>query len=306
MEFQIDMLMWFQNIRSGLLTVLFTLFTICTEVPVITVLTGILYWCIDKKAGQRVLYALSTSLNINGAIKDIIKMPRPIGISGLKSLRIETATGYSFPSGHTQTSTTFWTSMMILFKNIWIYIIGILLIIGAGVSRLYLGVHWPMDVIAGWIFGITLSFVFIKLFDYIDDSKNYYILVGILILFGLITYFVGNEDLYKMFGLYTGFVLGYMVEDTYINFEASFSKRRKNIFAKNTAKYDGVGKKVLRFIIGLVSLLAIYLIFKYFEGTLMINNSESIINVFEYIKYTIVVFWGVAGAPALFKLFKLA
>ena len=100
-----------------------------------------------------------------------------------------------------------------------------------------------------------------------------------------------------MFGLYTGFVLGYMVEDTYINFEASFSKRRKNIFAKNTAKYDGVGKKVLRFIIGLVSLLAIYLIFKYLE---------SMINVFEYIKYTIVVFWGVAGAPALFKLFKLA
>ena len=38
----------------------------------------------------------------------------------------------------------------------------------------------------------------------------------------------------------------------------------------------------------------------------MINNSESMINVFEYIKYTIVVFWGVAGAPALFKLFKVA
>ena len=62
-------------------------------------------------------------------------------------------------------------------------------------------------------------------------------LVILLFIFGVITYFVGGEDLYKMFGLYTGFVLGYMVEDTYINFEASFSKRRKNIFAKNTAKY---------------------------------------------------------------------
>lgn len=305
MEFQIDMLMWFQNIRSGLLTVLFTLFTICTEVPVITVLTGILYWCIDKKAGQRVLYALSTSLNINGAIKDIIKMPRPIGISGLKSLRIETATGYSFPSGHTQTSTTFWTSMMILFKNIWIYIIGILLIIGAGVSRLYLGVHWPMDVIAGWIFGITLSFVFIKLFDYIDDSKNYYILVGILILFGLITYFVGNEDLYKIFGLYTGFVLGYMVEDTYIDFSTDTKNNKKNIFSKKSAKHGTIRNKIVRFIIGIISLLLVYIVFKYLENTYMIDKAEEVVNIFKFIKYTIVVFWGMAGAPALFKLFKL-
>lgn len=303
---QIDILMIFQNMRNNILTTIFTFFSICTEVPVITVLTAILYWCIDKKAGQRVLFALSGSLNVNGSIKNIVKMPRPIGSEGLVSLRIETATGYSFPSGHTQTSTTFWTSIMILFKKTWAYVLGIIMILGAGISRLYLGVHWPFDVIAGCILGILLSVVFIKLFDYIDESKNYNILVILLFIFGVITYFVGGEDLYKMFGLYTGFVLGYMVEDTYINFEASFSKRRKNIFAKNTAKYDGVGKKVLRFIIGLVSLLAIYLIFKYFEGTLMINNSESMINVFEYIKYTVVVFWGVAGAPALFKLFKLA
>ena len=297
--------MYLQSIRNELLTGIFTFFTICTEVPVITVLTAMLYWCINKKAGQRILFALAGSLNINVAVKNIVKMPRPIGTKGLISLRTQTATGYSFPSGHTQTATTFWTSMITQFKNIWIYIIGILMILGAGISRLYLAVHWPMDVIVGWILGIILSILFIKLFDYIDNSKNYYILVIIMLIFGVCTYFVGGEDFYKLFGLYSGFALGYMVEDTYISFSTE-NKQRKNIFSKSTSKIEGTKGKILRFIIGIISLLIVYLIFKNIENTFMIGKNEEIINIFKYLKYTIIVFWGVAIAPALFKLFKLA
>ena len=117
MEYQLEILMTLQNMRNDILTGIFTFFTICTEVPVITVLTAILYWCVNKRAGQRTLFALCGSLNINSGIKNYVKMPRPIGMEGLESLRIETATGYSFPSGHTQTSTTFWTSIMLLFKK---------------------------------------------------------------------------------------------------------------------------------------------------------------------------------------------
>ena len=305
MGFQLDILMYLQSIRNELLTGIFTFFTICTEVPVITVLTAMLYWCINKKAGQRILFALAGSLNINVAVKNIVKMPRPIGTKGLISLRTQTATGYSFPSGHTQTATTFWTSMITQFKNIWIYIIGILMILGAGISRLYLAVHWPMDVIVGWILGIILSILFIKLFDYIDNSKNYYILVIIMLIFGVCTYFVGGEDFYKLFGLYSGFALGYMVEDTYISFSTE-NKQRKNIFSKITSKIEGTKGKILRFIIGIISLLIVYLIFKNIENTFMIGKNEEIINIFKYLKYTIIVFWGVAIAPALFKLFKLA
>ena len=305
MGFQLDILMYLQSIRNELLTGIFTFFTICTEVPVITVLTAMLYWCINKKAGQRILFALAGSLNINVAVKNIVKMPRPIGTKGLISLRTQTATGYSFPSGHTQTATTFWTSMITQFKNIWIYIIGILMILGAGISRLYLAVHWPMDVIVGWILGIILRILFIKLFDYIDNSKNYYILVIIMLIFGVCTYFVGGEDFYKLFGLYSGFALGYMVEDTYISFSTE-NKQRKNIFSKSTSKIEGTKGKILRFIIGIISLLIVYLIFKNIENTFMIGKNEEIINIFKYLKYTIIVFWGVAIAPALFKLFKLA
>ena len=305
MEYQLDILMYLQSIRNELLTSLFTFFTICTEVPVITVLTAMLYWCINKKAGQRILFALCGSLNINIGVKNFVKMARPIGLKGLESLRIETATGYSFPSGHTQTATTFWIAMMTQFKKAWVYIIGILMILGAGISRLYLAVHWPMDVIVGWFFGIVLSILFVKIFDYIDDSKSYYILIGIMLIFGVCTYFIGGEDFYKMFGLYTGFVLGYMVEDTYINFSTESEKKRKNIFAKNPSKFGGLGNRILRFVVGIISLLAVYLLLSYLEDIIAVKLEE-ITNIFKYLKYTIVVFWGVAGAPAIFKLFKLA
>ena len=305
MEFKLDILMYLQSIRNELLTSIFIFFTICTEVPAITILTGILYWCINKKAGQRTLFALCGSLNINSIIKNVVKMPRPIGMEGLESLRVETATGYSFPSGHTQTATTFWTSIMYLFKKLWIYIVGILMILGAGISRLYLGVHWPMDVIVGLILGIALSILFIKLFDYIDDSKNYYILVGVMLIFGLFTYFIGGEHLYKIFGVYTGFTLGYMVEDTYINFTTENHSGRKNIFTNTPSKNKWLCNKILRFIVGIISLLAVYLLLNYIEDILMVDKEE-IINVIKYLKYTFLIFWGMAGAPALFKLFRLA
>ena len=82
--------------------------------------------------------------------------------------------------------------------------------------------------------------------------------------------------------------------------------KRKNIFAKNTSKYDSLGKKVGRFIVGIISLLLIYLVLNYIGDNFVINKSEDIISIFKYIKYTIVIFWGIAGVPALFKLFKLA
>ena len=85
-------------------------------------MTAIMYWCVNKKYGQKLLFALIPNIVINTGIKEFVKAPRPIGTAGLESLRVSTATGYSFPSGHTQTATTFWTSLKLyLGKNGCIY-----------------------------------------------------------------------------------------------------------------------------------------------------------------------------------------
>lgn len=299
-----EILLFFQSIRSDILTMLFTTFTICTETMSVILIATILYWCIDKKCGQRLLFALISSITINSIIKNNLKVKRPIGSEGLESMRIETATGYSFPSGHTQTATTVWVSIMEYFKNKWIIILGIIMILGAGVSRLYLGVHWPSDVLGGLIIGTIISLAFVKIFDYIDETKSYYILFIILIVFGVIVYFIQEKDLIKYFGMCTGFVLGYIVEDKFINFTTKESNKQVSIFTNKKAKIK-LSTKVFRFILGIVTLGLVYVVFKYLEVLLFQNSKESILIMSAYIRYFLVVFWGMAGVPALFKVFGL-
>ncbi|MGL5692847.1 MAG: phosphatase PAP2 family protein, partial [Peptostreptococcaceae bacterium] len=137
MDIQMDILMFFQSIRSSLLNVIFLIFTISTEVPVIVIISALMYWCINKKQGQRLLFSIVGNFIINTGVKETVKANRPIGIPGLESMRTSTATGYSFPSGHTQTATSFWTSLMILLKNNWVYAVGTIMILAVGISRLY-------------------------------------------------------------------------------------------------------------------------------------------------------------------------
>ena len=115
MNFQLNILKFFQSMRNPILNAFFLILTISTEVPVVVLLTAIIYWCINKKYGQKLLFTLIPNIFIITGIKELVKEPRPIGAKGLKSLRTETATGYSFPSGHTQTATTFWTSLILIF-----------------------------------------------------------------------------------------------------------------------------------------------------------------------------------------------
>ncbi|WP_455542621.1 phosphatase PAP2 family protein [Intestinibacter sp.] len=299
-----DILLFFQSIRNDVLTAIFTIFTICTEQMAVVLIAAVMYWCIDKKCGQRLLFAVTGSITINSALKNLFKAPRPIGSDGLESLRKETATGYSFPSGHTQTATTVWVAIIEYFGKWWIILLGIIMILGAGLSRLYLGVHWPQDVLAGWVAGILVSIVFVKLFDYVDQNKSYYILFLTLIAFAVVVYFFMGEELIKSFALYTGFVLGYVVEDKFIGFSTQESKKKANIFTNNKSK-PKLTTKILRFLVGILTLGIIYAAEKSLVVLLLSNASEEVLLIADYIRYTIVVFWGIAGAPFLFERFGL-
>lgn len=310
MDIQLSILMFFQSIRSTLLSTLFLFFTISTETPVIILFTVIMYWCVNKKYGQKILFSLVGNIALNTGIKEFVRAPRPIGTPGLESLRVSTATGYSFPSGHTQTGTTFWVSLMSVFKTGWVYILGVIMILGIGISRLYLAVHWPIDVLFGWIFGIVFTMFFVKVFDYVDKNKNYMILLILLIPLALFILLLDSVDYIKMFGLFTGFVLGYIVEDKYIDFSTEDrNKGRINFGSKVVKKRSRKSINIYRFIVGIVTLALVYVGLKYGKEMILtylsFENKDLVSLVLDYIRYTLVVFYGMAGAPALFKAFNL-
>lgn len=295
MDFQLSILEFFQTLRSPILSTIFLIFTISTELPILVLFTATIYWCINKKYGQRMLFALIANITVNTGIKEFFRAPRPIGVKGLDSMRISTATGYSFPSGHTQSATTFWVSMIMIFKEKWIYILGSIMILGVGVSRLYLAVHWPIDVLFGWIFGIIFTILFLNLFNIVDKNKNYSLLIVMLIIFIVIAFLLNSVEYTKILGLLTGFILGYIVEDKYIQFETNISKTKIR-FSNKRNNRNRMIINLYRLIVGIFTLALVYIGLKYIMPSGYI---------YDYIRYSIAVFYGIAGVPAIFKLLKL-
>ena len=116
-----------------------------------------------KKIGISIIINLGLSAVINFIVKNIIQRPRPIGH------RLINETGYSMPSGHSMVSMAFYGYLIYLIykyvknKNLKISLIVFLclLIILVGLSRIYLGVHYTTDVLAGYLLGISYLIIFV-------------------------------------------------------------------------------------------------------------------------------------------------
>ena len=141
----------------------------------------------DRKIGILIWINLIISTLLNQILKHIVQRPRPI------EFRIIDESGYSFPSGHSMVSTAFYGFLIyLIYKNVKnkylrnsLMIILSILIILIGTSRIYLGVHYTSDVIAGFLISISYLIIFItttqtfaktdyNLLKNKDNSWNYY------------------------------------------------------------------------------------------------------------------------------------
>lgn len=121
-----------------------------------------LLWCIDAGLGLRVGFVLIGSLSVNSILKLTFQLPRPYWVSAdVHAYSIETSFG--LPSGHAQNAVAVWGRMAAAFDSAWTKVAAIVLILLISFSRLYLGVHFPMDIAAGWLVGGALLLGFLWL-----------------------------------------------------------------------------------------------------------------------------------------------
>lgn len=280
MSFQLKILLFLQSIRTPLLTTIFLLFTMSIETPVVILFSSILYWSVNRKLGTRLLFTLSSNISINTGLKEIIKYTRPIGFKGLTSIRVHTATGYSLPSGHSQMATSFWTTLMINIKKPWVYITGVIVILGVSTSRLYLGVHWPTDVVLGLALGILCTLLWDIILNYIEKTKKTSVLIYLYIPFIILAFFFTNKLYIEVIGLQGGLILGHLVERKYIQFDT------------NTILIN----KFLRVALGILVLGLTYIILNFIMPKALI---------FIYIKNFLLCLCAMAFIPYLFKLSKI-
>lgn len=217
---QLEIIKAIQSISSPVLDMVFEGITFLGEQEVAILVGAALLLCMNKRKGFEFAYLLVTGLLVNVTLKEIFDMPRPIGVEGVRSLRTETATGKSFPSGHTQTATMLYWWLQSQIRKPIATGISLFVILGVAVSRLYLGVHWPVDVLAA--IGIGMGWVWLMAIAYPKMEGKQSILAGLAIAWAG-SFFFFSEDYMKLLGLLTGLTASILADQKWIHFEADGS-----------------------------------------------------------------------------------
>ena len=281
MQFELDFLKALQNISNPVLDFLFELVTMLAEDVLLIAVITFIFWNINKQAGKRIVYSLFVSICINGGIKDIVKRLRPhqVAPNEIVGKRAETATGYSFPSGHSQNISSTVSAFALWIKRRWFSIAAVVLAVLVGFSRLYLGVHFPTDVIVGLLLGATISFVCALIHDKVKNhSLLYLITFGIMLLF---LFLDNSEDFLKSLGLFGGLVVANPIEEKFIRFDE-----------KNHTKLEAI----IRWILGIGVVLGVKTL-----GRVVFGDESEIAH---FAVYFFVSFVAIGVYPFLFPVIK--
>jgi len=161
LEWGISIIEWFQNLGEGWLPVM-NFFSFLGTENFIMIIMPALFWCYNTSLGFKLGIALLTSNCLNGILKLIFALPRPYWVND-KVRALASESSYGIPSGHSQNAVVLWGRLATALKHPVITLICIALIVLISFSRLYLGVHFPTDVLGGWLMGGLLLTLFMAL-----------------------------------------------------------------------------------------------------------------------------------------------
>jgi membrane-associated phospholipid phosphatase len=152
-----EVILWIQGFRTPWLDVLFKALSGLGTTYAYLGLLPLVYWCFDRLAGIGLAYVVLLSGWLNAGLKALFAIPRP---SDPRIMRLEEVGDPSFPSGHAQNAMAIWGYLAGRARRAGFWVLAVLLILGIGLSRLYLGVHYPQDVLAGYLVGALFLLVF--------------------------------------------------------------------------------------------------------------------------------------------------
>jgi len=271
------------QISNDFLTKLFLVFTQFGGEILLIAVIGLFYFCLNKEKGEKIGFIVLFSGAFNGVLKGMVKAKRPFEypekehlIKG--SVGSTNATGSSFPSGHSQNSASLYSTLSKIAKKKWLTIVCIVLIVIVPLSRVYLGVHFPVDVIAGVILGVLTSIFIIFLYSFLAIKKISPFWMYLVAAIGLIPFLIltPHQDLFKVYGLLLGFVSGLAIEKTLIGFSLEVP----------------LWKKILRMILALGIVLGIK------EGLKLVFPDKLI---FSLLRYFFITFFAIGVYPLVLK-----
>ncbi len=280
----------------------------------------LIYWCIDSALGLRVGLILITSNMFNYVGKLIFAGPRPYWVSShVRALWAETSFG--IPSGHAQHAVAVWGVIAAYSKRTWVWVGAILAIFFIGFSRIYLGAHFPQDVILGWLFGLAILWAFTRFWESVSvwvgkKTFNQQVLLALLVSFVFIVIGLGaatfrSEYQVPLAWMNNAFLAGTdapaPVDPSSIFTSAGtfFGLAIGAAWIMSIGGYQAsgpIGKRALRYVIGLIGILFFWMGL----GAIFPRGDGFIFYFLRFFRYALVGWWVTGGAPWLFLRFKLA
>ena len=182
---EIALLQQLAKLRFPLLNWLMQIITYLGEETVFMVVAIVLFWCVDKWKGYFILSVGFAGTIFNQFLKLVFRVPRPWTYD--ESLIVpsarEGASGYSFPSGHTQNAVGTYGGIARGTKRKWLAVVCLVLMVLIGFSRMYLGAHYPSDVLVALLIGAALVLIMYPILNRAkEEPKVMYAFLGVMLL----------------------------------------------------------------------------------------------------------------------------
>lgn len=291
-NWEVTLMEWIQ-LHMGAAGAFFApLLTALGEELVLVAVLGGLYWGYDKEYGKFVGVNLVTALVWNPMIKNIFLRRRPYfdnpSIKCLKPVEADAdiydiaAQGYSFPSGHSTNSADAYGSLALYKKKKWLCVAAVAVPFLVGVSRVMLGVHYPTDVLCGWLLGAGALVVVSVLQKKISDKRILYLLLILTGFPGI--FYCASEDYFTSYGLMIGAFAAFLFEERFVRF-----KNAKQPF-----------RIVLRVLGGVVLFFGLNTILKLPFSAELLDAGTLASHMIRLVRYGVVIFVDLGVYPLLF------
>jgi membrane-associated phospholipid phosphatase len=257
-----------------------------------------IYWCIDEKKGLRLALTVLVSAWLNISLKFLLDQPRPFFPGYDPSVGMISERLGGLPSGHAQNALVIWIIVASWIKKKWAFIGAGLICLLVSFSRIYLGVHFPSDVLGGWLLGgLILCGYFMlgrRVGEALDKGSPRAKMIAVAACAFIMILYRPSEELLMPGAILLGIGAGYILNCQHIGFTAILPEKKAWLKACFW---------LVRFALGITVTTLLYI---GLEEIFYMAQGSGWHELLYFFRFALVGLWVSAGAPWLFCRLHLA